>query len=217
MKRRVSVIFLIIFFAVSLEASSLSRIINKLQKIYEKAEDFKSEFHQESYNRTFKRWVKADGVVYMKKSGKMRWEYKGENAQTIVSDGKTMWVYQSAAKEVIISDLRSSVAKVPVSFLDGMGNLKRDFKVEKISLKDYPSSKYIVLRLTPKKELPNLTEMILVIKRKDFSVKEVRSFDFYHNENRIIFKNPEINSGLKDSLFRFKIPPGTRVMKMPSR
>ncbi len=208
---------ILFFFAFSLYSSEVDKVASKLQKIYEKAKDFSAEFEQASFNRTFNKWVKGGGKVYLKKGGKMRWEYTGKNAQTIVSNGKIMWVYQPQAKEVIIGDLKANVAKTPVNFLEGMGNLKKDFKVKLTTIKGYPPSKYYVLELTPREKLPNLTRMILIIKKKNMNIVEVRTYDFYENENIIKFKNIKINSNLPDSLFNFKIPAGARVMKMPTR
>ncbi len=208
---------LLVWSAGTLRAESTGKVLKKLQKIYEQAVDFTADFQQKSYNRTFKKWIKGEGKVYLKKGGKMRWEYKGKNAQVIVSDGKTMWVYQPDAKEVIISSLKSGVARTPINFLEGMGNLNRDFKGKLIKLKEYPSSRYYVVELTPREEIPNLTRMVIVVDKKSMKVVEVRTYDFYQNENIIKFFNVKLNTGLPDSIFKFRIPPGTRVMKMPSR
>ncbi len=212
-----SVLPVFLFFPVKSYGGKADRVAKRLQKIYEKAVDFSADFTQKSYNRTFNRWVTGKGKVFLKNGGKMRWEYYGKNAQTIVSDGKVMWVYQPDAKEVVISSLKDSVARTPVNFLEGMGNLRKDFKVKLTELGDYPSSKYYVLELTPREKMPNLTRMLMVVDKKDFRVVEVRTYDFYNNENIIKFYNQKLNSGLKDSLFQFKVPPGTRVLKMPAR
>ena len=212
--KKFQIFFIILLISGSLYADETTKVINKLQKVYNSAVDFSANFGQKTFNRTLNKWVDASGKVYFKKKGKMRWEYKGDNAQLIVSDGVTMWIYQPEAKQVLVSNIRSSLSKTPANFLEGIGRLKEDFNYKLLKLKDYPNNKYYSVEFIPKEKNPNLSRMIIIMKKNNFNIVEIRTFDFFHNENRISFSGSKINSKLSDKIFSFKPPKGTIIRKM---
>src|SRR5438270_14017864 len=69
------------------------------------------------------------GTLWLKKPGKMRWEYRSPREKLFVSDGKTAWFYvpedrqarKSSAKK--LEDLRS-----PLAFLLGKTKLEKELR-----------------------------------------------------------------------------------------
>src|SRR5213078_4857872 len=69
------------------------------------------------------------GTLWLKKPGKMRWEYRSPKEKLFVSDGKTAWFYvpedrqarKSSAKK--LEDLRS-----PLAFLLGKTKLQKELR-----------------------------------------------------------------------------------------
>ena len=212
--KKIPVMLIIFFLSVNLFAGKSSDVVNRLQKVYNKAVDFSANFQQKTFNRTLNKWVEASGKVFFKKKGKMRWEYKGDNAQIIVSNGIIMWIYQPQAKQVLIGNIKNSLSKTPADFLEGIGKLKKEFNYKLLNLKEYSGDKYYAVEFVPKEKNPNLSRMIMIINRKNFKIIEIRTFDFFHNENRILFSNCKINSKLPDSLFSFTPPKGTIIRKL---
>jgi outer membrane lipoprotein carrier protein len=70
----------------------------------------------------------STGRVWYQKPGKMRWRYESPEVQEFGIAGSEVVLYQEADHQVIV-DAASSVllSDLPVSFLLGLGNLKRDF------------------------------------------------------------------------------------------
>ncbi|MFQ5904869.1 MAG: outer membrane lipoprotein carrier protein LolA, partial [Candidatus Binatia bacterium] len=105
-------------------------IIEGLQKSYDSAVDFVAEFRQETKVKTLNRNLKARGRLYFKRPGKMLWRYDEPKGQLVLADGENLYFYQPEQRQVIKSPLRNAFrSDIPLSFLLGMGNLKRDFRV----------------------------------------------------------------------------------------
>ena len=86
--------------------------------------------------------------MFVKKPGKMRWNYKSPEEKVFVSDGRQIQLYVPADKQVMISPVPADdQATSAVLFLMGKGNLTRDFTV---SYAEGAADTTYVLRLEPK-------------------------------------------------------------------
>src|SRR3989304_3722646 len=83
-------------------ADDLDAIISKVQKTYEGIQNIQADFVQLTTSSATKETQKADGLVYFKKPGMMKWEYKSPTKDIIVSDGRTIWAYQQDIGQVMI-------------------------------------------------------------------------------------------------------------------
>jgi outer membrane lipoprotein carrier protein len=189
-------------------------VLSEIQNRYEKTNEFEANFVQEYVSKMMRQPNKAEGKVYFKKKGMMRWDYTVPN-QKFISNGHTLWYYQPEEKQVLVSDISSVLKeKTPLAFLAGEGNLKRDFKL--INLNESISEKEdnYILELAPKEPLANLTKLILTVDKKTYYVIQADVFDELGNVTRTRFIDIKTNIGLSNSFFHFAIPPGTEVIKM---
>jgi len=85
-------VFLLLVPAIA-HAQSLDEVVNGVESTYGKITDLRAEFTQTARNKSLGQDIKAEGVVALKKGGKMRWDYKSPAPQQIVSDGTSLWVY----------------------------------------------------------------------------------------------------------------------------
>ena len=74
-------------------AQSLDEVVAGLEATYSRINDLKAEFSQVSNNKSLGQDIRAEGTVYLKKGGKLRWDYKTPSPQHIVCDGVNFWVY----------------------------------------------------------------------------------------------------------------------------
>lgn len=190
-------------------ADDLDAIISKIQKTYEGIQDIQADFVQLTTSSATKEMQKADGLVYFKKPGMMKWEYKSPTNDIIVSDGRTIWAYQQDIGQVMIGDASNSGASISNNFLAGMGNLKKDFDIEL----EKPGSNSYVLKLNPKVPQPNIQRLYIAVDKKTSLVKQTIVFDLLGNETKVIFENLKINQSVPANIFQFKIPEGVRVIK----
>ena len=190
-------------------ADDLDAIISKIQKTYEGIQNIQADFVQLTTSSATKETQKADGLVYFKKPGMMKWEYKSPTNDIIVSDGRTIWAYQQDIGQVMIVNASDSGASISNNFLAGIGNLKKDFDIEL----EKPDNNLYVLKLNPKVPQPNIQKLYIAVDKKTSLVKQTIVFDLLGNETKVIFENLKINQSVPANIFKFKIPEGVRVVK----
>jgi outer membrane lipoprotein carrier protein len=189
-----------------------------VEATYGKITDLRAEFSQVANNKSLGQDIKAEGTVYLKKGGKMRWEYKSPSPQQIVSDGTYLWVYTPELNQVNKGDAPKALAGPAGSFLQGLGKVREEFTVRFLN----PANKTDgagrpVLDLTPKKPTPLLTRLVLTLDPKDYVVREAVLYDQLQNTVTMSFNRVVINSGLSDTLFAFTPPKGTAVVPLDIR
>src|ERR671936_3741 len=84
--------------------ATLDDVIRGIEAQYGKMTDLRAEFSQTAFNKSLNQNLPARGTVYLKKGGKLRWEYKQPTPQEIVSDGKKLWVYTPSLNQVNVGD-----------------------------------------------------------------------------------------------------------------
>jgi outer membrane lipoprotein carrier protein len=153
------------------------------------------------------------GTLWLKKPGKMRWEYRSPREKLFVSDGKDAWFYvpadhqarKTAARK--LDDIRS-----PLAFL--LGKTKLEKELDALSLApDIPPSapENVVLRGVPRALADSVNEILLeiapdkrivriVIDEVDGSVTEYRLSD------------QQEDAAIANSRFQFRPPAGTETI-----
>src|SRR2546426_840575 len=110
-------------------AATLDDVVRDLEGTYSRMIDLRAEFTQTAFNKSLNQTIPAQGTVYLKKGGKLRWEYQEPTPQEIVSDGKKLWVYTPALNQVNVGDAPEALAGPAGSFLAGLGRLRAEFSV----------------------------------------------------------------------------------------
>ena len=110
-------------------AQSLDEVVNGVETTYGKIVDLRAEFAQTARNKSLGQDIKAEGIVLLKKGGKMRWDYKSPAPQQIVSDGTSLWVYTPELNQVNKGNAPKALAGPAGSFLSGLGKLREEFTV----------------------------------------------------------------------------------------
>jgi outer membrane lipoprotein carrier protein len=197
-------------------AQELDQVVNALESTYGKMADLQAEFTQVARNKSLGQDVKAEGTVYLKKGGKMRWEYKSPAPQQIVSDGTHLWVYTPELNQVNKGDAPKALAGPAGSFLQGLGKVREEFTVRFLNpANKTDASGRPVLDLTPKKPTPLLTRLVLTLDPKDhYVVRQAVLYDQLQNTVTMSFNRVVINPGLSDTLFAFVPPKGTAVVPL---
>jgi len=208
---------LLVIFALCLDQSfaaegkNADAIVDSLQKNYEATVDFVADFRQETEVKTLNRNLKASGQVSFKRPGKMFWRYEEPKGQFVLADGKYLYFYQPEQNQIIKSPLKNAFrSDIPLSFLLGIGNLKKDFNAV---LKATEESQYI-LRLEPKGESGGFSEILLGVAKNSSDILWVSVRDATNNLTTIRLSGMRKGVGLKDSLFRLEVPKGVDVVEL---
>jgi outer membrane lipoprotein carrier protein len=212
------ILFLLVIPAVA-AAQELEQVVDALEATYGKMTDLRADFKQVARNKSLGQDVEAEGTVYLKKGGKMRWEYKSPSPQQIVSDGTHLWVYTPELNQVNKGDAPKALAGPAGSFLQGLGKVREQFSVRFLNpANKTDGSGRPVLDLTPKKPAPLLTRLVLTLDPKEnYVVRRAVLYDQLQNTVTMSFNRVAVNSGLSDTLFAFTPPKGTAVVPLDIR
>ena len=193
------------------ENNNADAIVDKLQKNYDATADFVADFRQETEVKTLNRSLKSSGKLSFKRPGKMLWRYDQPKGQFVLADGKHLYFYQPEQNQVIKSPLKNAFrGDIPLSFLLGLGNLKKHFNA---TLKASEDNQY-VLRLEPKGEAGGFTEILLGVNKTSYDIVWVSVRDAASNLTTVRFSAMRKGDGLKHSLFEAQIPKGADVVEL---
>jgi outer membrane lipoprotein carrier protein len=183
-----------------------------LQKRFDAIRDFSADFTQLYEGGVLRKKSPPErGTVFVKKPGKMRWNYKSPEEKVFVSDGRRIQLYVPADKQVIVSDVPTDDrATSAVLFLMGRGSLTRDFSV---SHGQGATETTYVLRLQPKTRQAEYDWLQLAVDRKTFQILELTAGDQQGGRSTFRFTNFKENPGVSDKTFAFTPPRGTDVVK----
>jgi outer membrane lipoprotein carrier protein len=193
------------------------QVAERIQKFYEATQDFQAAFQQEYFSKVLGRKKSSSGFVYIKKPGKMRWDYKQPRPKHFVADGKALYIYDPELEQVMVDRAFSgSDLTTAVTFLWGQGRLADEFAIAFYGRGDLGGPQHYVLEMLPKKSA-RFKKLVMVVEKKTFKVIETVVEDPGGNVNHIFFANISTNVGLKDESFRFEIPEGVDVIEAPKR
>ena len=208
-QRLLSIFFL--FLPLSLQAAaepSVSELADRVQSLYEGAQDLSMEFDQKTYVAVLEKEVSKKGSARFKKPGKMAIGYEGQAGRNYLSDGKTLWIFEngdSQAQSMSVNE--TDMPAEALSFLGGLGRLKRDFAVETVDPKKWASLKRVRkdlswMELTPLNKQSGLAWMVMgfdsgAVAREAFLSTETGNLSHY------TFEKVTLNQGLNDDLFKY--------------
>ncbi|MEO2054901.1 MAG: outer membrane lipoprotein carrier protein LolA [Nitrospira sp.] len=199
------------------ETNNINDIVAQIHETYDKMEDFKARFVQTVEIFDFNVPYVSKGNLFIKK-GKMRWDYHEPSRQQIFVDGGGFHYYVPEHKQVIRSRVggRSDV-HLPLQLLSGRGQLNEDFD---LSFEEEGSSVKgsVSLRLVPKKKMGLIKIVIRVAPSPQIGglmIHEAVLREENGNISTSTFEGIEINKGLEDNIFVFKIPKGVEVLDAP--
>lgn len=153
------------------------------------------------------------GTLWLKKPGKMRWEYRSPKEKLFVSDGKDAWFYvpedrqarKSSAKK--LEDLRS-----PLAFLLGKTKLEKELQGLSIAPDIAPLTPGdVVLRGIPTALSDQIGEIVLEV-TPDHRIARIflQGVDGAVTEYRFTQQKEDV--AIADSRFGFKPPAGTEIV-----
>ncbi len=182
----------------------------KVQNYYRKTVQLTAFFEQTYTNATFGTSSNSDGRIWIKRPGKMRWDYNDKRRKGVtsvrksfISDGTTLWAVEHDNKQVFKKTLRDNLLPVAVTFLYGKGNLLRDFNSSLDTSGKYGTKGDIVISLQPKTPSAAYKQLFLVTDKASSFVKESIVIESSGNINHFRFLKADYKKTVKDTWFAF--------------
>lgn len=195
----------------------MGEILKKTESYYQSLQAFTSQFVQvTTSSATNTITTEASGLLYYQKPRQMRWEYQTPEKQVFIANQKYAWLYEPSERQISLFDptqfFDSPLAR---TFFDGVAGLRNNFEVSLDSEHSNPSM--AVLKLTPKKEDPNIKRLRLWIDTKTFEITQVETQDALANTNLIVLKSQKASTDLNAKLFQLDVPSSTNVVDAEGR
>jgi outer membrane lipoprotein carrier protein len=154
------------------------------------------------------------GILWLKKPGKMRWEYRSPRDKLFLSDGRNAWFYLPGDKQVRktpvkkLDDLRS-----PLGFLLGKTRLEKELQ----SLGFAPDIKPLVpgdlvLRGVPGALADRVHEVLLEVS-PDNRIRRIKIQELDGSATDYRFAEIKENVEISDRQFQFAPPPGVETIE----
>lgn len=204
------------FLAVSQQqapAPGIELLVERIQDRYENAE-IKAHFVQSRLTRLGSVMTSAEGELYIATPGRMRWEYTTIDQLMVVGGpGRETYLYfpQDNQVQVMQTDT-SDPSQIPILYLSGRGNLRRDFDVQVIEWGTPLARGNVQLELRPRRSGSSFERLILEVDPVQATIARLVNFDNLRNTIEYQFHDVQYDARLDDELFEFEIPAGAEVI-----
>jgi outer membrane lipoprotein carrier protein len=149
------------------------------------------------------------GELFLRKPGRMRWQYTAPAGKFFIADGQFMFLYSPTSNRVEKTRMRDSEdMRAPLAFLLGKLNFDRDFK--RYTYRAEGQNLWVTAE--PKSDKLPYTEVSFLIS----PTREIRKLQITGQDQSVMefqFANEKLNPALADSLFQFKAPAGAEVVE----
>ena len=206
-------LFLAIFLAfLQTPAANLNSLVDGVERSFATMKDFSADFVQ-IFEDPLNRKQQESGHLYLMRPRMMRWEYKNPEEKLFVSDSKNVYLYVPADRQVNKEAVRSTFDdRMPLMFLLGRSDLRKEFtRFELLNTKPFLEGTR-VLRMYPRRKT-DLNEVFMEVDPANYQVRRLVLGHSDGSRSEFIFSNIRTNTGLRASLFDFKVPAGVDVVE----
>ena len=189
-------------------AAGVPKLLKSVESRYNRAQSLKLDF-SETYSGGRRPADTESGVLYLKKPGRMRWEYSTPPGKLFLSDGKEVYLYTPDDRRVEKSSLkRSEDMRAPLAFLLGRLDFSREFK----SFESRPEAAGVTwIAALPKSDNLAYTKVEFQA-GPDGEIKRVRVTGQDQSKLDFTFSHEQLNVPVTQELFTFHPPPGAEIV-----
>jgi outer membrane lipoprotein carrier protein len=186
----------------------LDSTLRAIENRYNHAQSLKLDF-SESYVASRRPTQTESGVLYLRKPGRMRWEYASPAGKIFLADGKNTWLYTPDDHRAEKSSLKTSEDdRAPLAFLLGKLDFHKDFQA--FTTRNDSSGNWVVAQ--PKS--PNLPyAQVEFLASSDGQIHKVRVTNQDQSKLEFSFSNEQLNAPVAPSLFVFRPPIGVEIVE----
>ena len=195
-------------------------VVKRLQSRYEKTKDLQANFTQKTSIEGFERPMTSSGKVYIKKPGRLRWNYLEPSTEDIYVNKDDVKVYVPEHNQVLVGKLTQMAAsKAPLELLQGAAKLEASFDVEPTPGKGRGIGGIRLLTLRPKAHegdvRGSVQRIVVEVFPKTYFIRTVSLYEISGNVSNFEFSSLESNVGLGDDLFDPKLPADVEIVRAP--
>jgi len=193
-------------------AASVSEVARGTDEHYNKLKTFKADFTEVYNGSGISR--SESGTLWLKKPGKMRWEYRQPREKLFVTDSHTAFFYVPGERQARKTPLKNlDDIRSPLRFLLGKTKLEKELEGLSFAADRTPARPGdTVLRGMPKDMKDRVSEVVLEVS-PGYQIDRIIIREVDGTVTDFLFSNGEENVSVQDSLFRFTPPAGVEVIE----
>lgn len=148
------------------------------------------------------------GDLFLRKPGRMRWQYTAPAGKLFVSDGKFIYSYTPQDNRAEKMKLKETDdLRAPLAFLLGRLDFNKDFREFRAHLEDGN----VFITAIPKSDKLPYSE-VSFLTTPDFTIRRLEVKNQDNSVLRFTFENEKKDPPIQDALFRFTPPPGVEYV-----
>jgi outer membrane lipoprotein carrier protein len=181
----------------------LPRLLQNVEKRYNGATTLQVTF-EETLSAAGRGRQTESGELFLRKPGRMRWEYSRPAGKLFLSDGKALYYYNPSSNRAEKMKLKEADdMRAPMAFLLGKLDFDKDFK----NLRSAEHALGTLITADAKSEKLPYRQVEFVVS-SDGAIRELRVHG--HDDSLLAFNftNEKVNSPVPEKLFRFELPAG---------
>ena len=203
------------------QAEDMREVVKKLQARYEQTRDLAADFKQTTKIEGFATPISSSGRMYIKKPGRLRWDYADPNVEEIYVNQNDVKMYVPEHKQVLIGKLTQMAAsQAPLQLLQGAAKLEEQYALDQARAGDKGEGGVPLITLLPRPDgneaVRTVVRIVVEVQPKTYFIKRVAIHEISGNVSTFEFSNLKPNAGLKPDLFEFAVPSGVEIVKAPS-
>ena len=188
-------------------------LVNRVDARYAQIKDFQADFVQETRIQGFDTPIRSSGRVYLKKPGRLRWDYLEPSVEHIYVHQDQLAMYVPAHNQVLKGSLTMMVStKAPLRLLQGVGKLAEHFSVESTGNGERGAGGLPLLTLIPKpvsgSPPSSLVRIVSEIQPHTYLIQSIALHENSGNVSTFRFSNFKVNTGLDDAVLILNPPEG---------
>jgi outer membrane lipoprotein carrier protein len=201
----------------ALAGDPVKNLVKKVEARYQKTTDLTAEFAQTTSVRGFASTIKSAGRVYLKRPGKLRWDYLEPTLEQIFVENDKVQFYIPEHKQVLNGQLsKMANSQAPLQLLQGIGRLDEHYLVALTPDGAKGNGGLPLLNLTLPEGGPDQPRIVVEVDAATHFLRRVVLHDVNGNVSTFTFSAIKANTGLKDELFVFTVPQGVEVITAPT-
>lgn len=179
----------------------------RLQEFLDANRSLQAEFKQVALDESGTPTKTSQGMFYLQKPGKFRWEYQKPFTQQIVANGGKVWFYDADLEQVTVKRADQSLGSTPALLLSGEVAVEQNFNItQQESVDDM-----LWIRLEPKDQETTFKYILVGMLNGQLAGMELS--DNFGQLTRIYFSGVKNNAAIDAKLFVLDLPKNVDVIE----
>jgi outer membrane lipoprotein carrier protein len=183
------------------------QVLKGVEARYNRAKTLQVVF-EETYTVNGKPRKAESGDLFLRKPGRMRWDYKSPAGKLFVSDGKEVYLYTPSDNSAEKMKLKESDdMRAPLAFLLGKLEFEKEFQNFQTAQAEGGDVK---ITATPKSDRVPYRQVEFFV-TPEYKIRKLNITGQDSSVLSFVLRNEQVNPALDDKIFRFALPAGASL------